>query len=170
MWFKFNLGFKTLLLQCALAANYSRYVGWIRIFFSLVWRTISQRSLKASRFQAFILGGFPQPWRSTYLSARPIFFSRLDLLSWRNEGKSKSRWEKGFRRPRQSPHRRFSHVLILFQGKGSHKTYWLLNRRGFNPCVGTHGAPQTGNQKLLPEVHQGPFCEAPTAYRLSHAF
>ncbi|XP_029688669.1 guanylate cyclase 2G isoform X2 [Takifugu rubripes] len=41
---------------------------------------------------------------------------------------------------------------IEIKGKGSHKTYWLLNKRGFNPPVGAHGAPQTDGQKLPPEI------------------
>ncbi|XP_056905276.1 guanylate cyclase 2G isoform X1 [Takifugu flavidus] len=41
---------------------------------------------------------------------------------------------------------------IEIKGKGSHKTYWLLNKQGFNPPVGAHGAPQTDGQKLPPEI------------------
>lgn len=64
----------------------------------------------------------------------------------RNQG------ERGLLPPEKVASQRFYSRCRLFQGKGSHKTYWLLNRRGFNPPVGEHGAPQTSSQKLLPEV------------------
>lgn len=68
------------------------------------------------------------------------------------------------------PSGRFQSRSRLFQGKGSHKTYWLLDKQGFNPPVGAHGALQTDGQKLPPEVHQGSFHESPTDPRMSHSF
>lgn len=42
--------------------------------------------------------------------------------------------------------------LCPWQGKGCHKTYWLLSKDGFNPPVITHNPPPADSLKLQTEV------------------
>ncbi|XP_069016534.1 guanylate cyclase 2G [Embiotoca jacksoni] len=41
---------------------------------------------------------------------------------------------------------------IIMKGKGSHKTYWLLEKNGFNPPLIVHNSPPTDTLKVQTEV------------------
>ncbi|XP_042363673.1 guanylate cyclase 2G [Plectropomus leopardus] len=41
---------------------------------------------------------------------------------------------------------------VEMKGKGSHKTYWLLSKKGFNPPLMAHSSPQSDKHKLQTEV------------------
>ncbi|XP_069560556.1 guanylate cyclase 2G [Brachyistius frenatus] len=41
---------------------------------------------------------------------------------------------------------------IIMKGKGSHKTYWLLEKNGFNPHLIVHNSPPTDTLKVQTEV------------------
>lgn len=94
----------------------------------------------------------PQPWRFTYLSPLLIFLSRLVHLSWKKEEKSKWRWLKNRHRflftDKLCSTCFNSMYLCPWQGKGAHKTYWLLNKRGFNPPVIPRSSSPTDSLKL----------------------